>query len=318
MTIEVDSNKQSKTINILCWLNGVGLSRDANILKNELSPLGHTVRLVDIYPATPLPLKDIPPADINIFIEHAYETLFPSAKKNYYIPNPEWCQVPPHVIKKLDLILCRTHEVERIFSPIAKKTYYIGFASIDRSQPKAKKDFSKILHLRGQSIAKGTTSVLNLWYDHPKYPELNLISFREPDPKLENVKCYSNYLSEDQLLSLQNQCGIHLCPSETEGFGHYIGEALSVGAVVVTTDAPPMNEFITDTRCLVKAKFSSQQNYATNYYVDDAHFEEVLSNLLALPKEELMAIGKKNRKAYLEGKRAFKERLKQLFNEPIN
>ena len=39
---------------------------------------------------------------------------------------------------------------------------------------------------------------------------------------------------------------VHICPSAREGFGHYINEARSVGAVVLTIDAAPMSEFVVD------------------------------------------------------------------------
>jgi multisubunit Na+/H+ antiporter MnhB subunit len=41
--------------------------------------------------------------------------------------------------------------------------------------------------------------------------------------------------------------------SEREGFGHYINEARAVGAFVISTDHPPMNELVTPERgALVK------------------------------------------------------------------
>lgn len=41
------------------------------------------------------------------------------------------------------------------------------------------------------------------------------------------------------------EAAFFLCPSVMEGYGHYINQARASGGVVVTTDAPPMNELIT-------------------------------------------------------------------------
>lgn len=45
--------------------------------------------------------------------------------------------------------------------------------------------------------------------------------------------------------AVQAEHPIHVCASEREGFGHYINEARAAGALVVSTDHPPMNELIT-------------------------------------------------------------------------
>lgn len=47
------------------------------------------------------------------------------------------------------------------------------------------------------------------------------------------------------LAELQLSHGVHICPSEREGFGHYINEARAASALVITTNHPPMNELIT-------------------------------------------------------------------------
>jgi hypothetical protein len=47
--------------------------------------------------------------------------------------------------------------------------------------------------------------------------------------------------------------GISICCSANEGFGHYLNEAKYYGTIPLTTNAPPMNELITDRNLLVKS-----------------------------------------------------------------
>ncbi len=304
------SKSYSQTINIISWNNGVGLTNDFKILQEALTQLGHTVNYVSSrYP------ESAPKADVNIIIEYFDSALLSSADKNYFIPNAEYCDATEDEIKKFDLILCRTKEAERIFHPINPNTFYLGFTSLDRKKQGVKKNFNHLLHLKGMSGTKGTDKVIGLWTRKPKFPKLTLLDGRAgKNPKLENLEYKRRYLSEESLVDLQNRCGIHLCPSQTEGFGHYISEAMSTGAVVVTTNAPPMNEFVTDPRCLVKYKKTGSQRYATNYYVQRKDLGNVIENLMKLPKKELRKIGRENRRRYLENKRAFLERLKVLFS----
>jgi Glycosyl transferases group 1 len=299
------------TINILYWNNGVGLTSDYNVLKQELTQLGHTVNPVHIRVHEKLP--SIPKADINIFLEHTFDSLFRFAKVNYFIPNPEWCIASKETIKKFDLILCRTQEVERIFHPLNKNTYYLGFTSPDRNNNKHTKNYDSFFHLKGQSRTKGTAALLNLWTQNPNLPPLFILAYKDPNPNLSNLKVIPDFLSEPDLIYWENTCGIHLCPSETEGFGHSISEAMSTGAIVITTDAPPMNEFITDPRCLIHYTHTTPQHLATKYHFDPAHLETLLENLTKLPKDELQKIGQRNRTRYLHNKQDFKDRLALLF-----
>ena len=63
-----------------------------------------------------------------------------------------------------------------------------------------------------------------------------------------NINYFAKYVDDDELRLVQNRHGVHLCPSEAEGFGHTLVEAMSCGAVVITTDGPPMNEMVTPDR----------------------------------------------------------------------
>lgn len=308
LTIQ-DPLYSSLRINIICHLNGAGLERDKEILEKELLALGHQVNHV-----TPNPKVPITEADINIFIEVPVEKFFTYAKSNYFIPNPEWCSASKEIISKFDLILCRTREVERVFHQFNEKTYYLGFTSLDKYQPDIVKEYTHFLHTSGNSAQKGTKKIFEVWSHRPDFPSLTNIGRYYGDPNLPNVTLLRKHLPEEELNQRQNQCGIHLCLSETEGFGHYIWEAMSTGAVVITTDAPPMNEHIQDRRCLVGYSSSKPQRLGINYYVDSVLLEGKINDLLALPQEELERIGQQNRQIFLEQREAFREKLRILFS----
>lgn len=298
------------TINLIAYMNGVGIDRDLCIMAEELKKHGHTVNYINIRDLDPRPK-----VDINIFLETLEGLLFELADKNYLLANPEWTG-NKELVPKLDLILCKTKECERVFKPANPNTAYISFTSYDQYSEGMKKQYTSPLHLAGKSVQKGTNALYDLWKNNPSLPNLLMVQhIGQPFPKLANLQQVREYLSYETLQNMLNNWGIHLCPSETEGFGHYIMEAMSCCAVVVTVDAPPMNEFITDPRCLVKYGRTKEQNFATCYYFDPEHLKTVLTELLKLPESELQEIGRKNREFYLENDRFFKKRIAEIFGD---
>jgi glycosyltransferase involved in cell wall biosynthesis len=285
-----------------------GLAKDRKILQKALEDLGCHVNWYN---------NDNPihatQADINIFCEKLIPECFEKAEFNWFIPNPEWIWHGLELLNSVDLILCRTYEVERIFKDRKKKTFYLGFTSPDHRNKKIQKDYKSFLHLAGTSWQKGTLPILKAWNNHPEFPRLTAIRFADPQfPPPKNVTYITDWLPEDQLHLLQNTCGIHICLSETEGFGHSLMESMSVGAVVITTCAPPMYEFIEDKRCLVPFHTWGTQHLATTYFVRTKEVEKKIQALLKLPESELQAIGKKNREKYLQYRRHFHANLANL------
>ena len=300
-------------INVICYRNGVGLNRDIDLLMEELSHLGHNVMFVNVNDHSPREQ-----ADINVFVDTVDEFFFPMASKNYLIPNPEWCFLPSETIARFDKILCKTKEALRIFHPLNPHSEFMSFTCKDRYDEGAPKNYKSPLHLVGASIQKGTESVVRTWMANPQFPDLLLIKHKGEAsyPPTSNLNLVYGYLTDANLKTVQNICGLHICTSETEGFGHYLFEAFSCGNVVITTDAPPMNEFITDPRCLVKYLRSAPWRKAVSYFVDPTHLDRVIGHLLSLPEEELRAIGQRNREFYLQNDRFFKQRLAEIFPPP--
>lgn len=305
----------SLTINILSreLYNGAGKEVDVETLKEELEKLGHSVNCFEF-----LANKDITPADINLFLAKFDCDLFPKAKLNWLLVNPDFCYGTLEELKQFDLILCKTEESVRIFQPI-NDIYYLGFTSRDCYIPSIPKIFSQYLHLAGKSPLKGTEEIIETWKSRPEFPELICIQRPAADKAFlpSHIHFISNRIASDSLLKLQNGCGIHLCPSKTEGFGHSLVEGMSAGAVIVTTDAPPMNEFIKDPRCLIKYKASENLRYAIAYTVDEIELAQAIIALQQLSDEELQEIGQKNRIEFLKRKIEFKQNLKNLIDKTI-
>lgn len=295
-------------INIITHFNGVGLETDNRLLRASLEGLGHDVTSVSWHDA------HFPSADINIFFETFHIEKFSSARLNWFIPNPEWFINCTQELANFDLILCRTKEAEQIFQKLNLKTKYLGFTSPDCYRDDIKKDFSKMFHLGGGSHQKGTQNILNLWERCPFFPNLTLATHLELmfPPQLNHLSVLNHRLTETDLRYYQNHCGIHLCPSEAEGFGHYIVEAMSTGAVVLTTNAPPMNELISEPACLVPYSVSSPQRLGTRYFVDPQHLYQLIDRILQLSKAELERIGAENRRTYLNMRTTFHENLELL------
>lgn len=296
------------TINLICSANGKGLQVDGDVLYDALTSLGCTVCRVQGKEE-----KKVNPADINIFCEKIRPKFFSQARENWFIPNPEYYSHDVALLESIDLILCRTKEVERIFNAIEKKTFYLGFTTPDVYLQAVKKEYYSYIHIAGSSPHKGTLSTAFAWQRNLDFPTLTLVCTMQPLTELSlNLKWITERLQRETLRQRQNECGVHICLSETEGFGHVLMEAMSSGAVVITTDAPPMNELIKDPRYLVPPSFTSQQFLATKYHVAPEAVEQKIKEILRITPEELQVSGARNREAYLERDRLFKANLKRL------
>jgi len=281
-----------KSINIIFRSTGVGLDQDALIVKTALEKSGHQCtlsRYKDISWLQSIFIRKTK-YDANIFLERVHPRWLKLAKKNYLIPNQE--RFPKrHIprLKHIDKILCKSHHAEEIFRQLGFPTEYIGFTSPDRNLPEIKPDFNKFFHLAGKSTLKGTETILELWEKHPEWPQLTLIQHKEnaPESVPKNVTLITDFVSEEKLREMQNSHGVHLCPSRSEGWGHYIVEAMSCGAVVITTDAPPMNEIVTlDTGILLPIKSQEPRHLGISFYVSPLELEASLSALSELTKKE--------------------------------
>ena len=301
-------------LNIIARTNGVGLDRDVDLIHAIATAAGYKVtvsycRSIPFYASWFGGKKHY---DANIFLERIFPRWLGSARINLLVPNQE--RFPQrHVprLKKIDHVLCKSEHALEIFSEIHPSCHFTGFTSTNLNDPAIARKQNAILHLAGRSTLKGTGTVLELWKKHPEWPTLTLLQHKDnaPESVPDNVHLITDYLSQEEIVKLVNEHPIHLCPSLSEGWGHYIVEAMSCGAVVITTDGPPMNELVQPNRgILVKFSHSEPRHLGTNFFVDPTALEEAVTNALALPTESMESLGQAARAWTLANDAAFEKR----------
>lgn len=262
-----------------------------------------------------------PKPRVLIFFENLPSDWMKLSDIRILVPNQEW--IRREVVENLHmctLIWCKTRYAETIFRERNFQTRYTGFTSADIFMPEIKMDYN-IIHVARRSHLKGTKVILELWKAHPQWPSLLVISSNKEWKQLfplPNVNFISNSLSDYDLRVAMNSCGIHLCPSETEGFGHYISEALSCKAVTITANAPPMNEIIAHENGLIaQATKGEAMGFGHRFFVDKDSLEEMISKAIEMDTNSKMAMGEAARKSYENQRADFRTRLMEAMNELI-
>lgn len=300
-----------RKIRVVCRENQVGLSRDLRILTDILRSLGVEGDIAR-------PVGEMSGGErfaMNVFVESLWPPFLDAAAVNCMLPHPEWFNAEwKQHLPKLH-ILAKTRDAEKIFSLLGAKTTYVGWTSADRFSPRTPR-YRAFLHLAGKSSYKGTGAVYEAWKRHPEWPPLVIVAHPALDIEARdqnNVYVVRKYLEDDDLLQLQNECCFHICPSVYEGFGHYIMEGLSCGAVVLTTGAPPMSELV-DERHGILVPYDSVRvvMLAQGKEVAPHGVESALQRALGMHEPELTQRRILARKAFEANDTAFKARFKEV------
>jgi hypothetical protein len=310
-------------IRVISRDNGVGLSRDLQLVAGTLRDAGKAVETV-AYGGSGLGnrVRELKlrtrsalhgPVPTQVFIERVYPRCLPMGRRNLLIPNPEWF-VPDwqQWLPRFEEVLCKTRHAVDIFAGLGCATRYIGFTSLDRLDAGVSRERA-FFHLAGCSQAKGTQVLLEAWRRHPEWPRLTVVQSARTaiagDPA-GNIEQLTGRMGDAALRRLQNAHLFHICASKVEGFGHVLMEAMSTGAVVITTDGAPMNELVRPDRgLLVPPARTGTLNLAPQYLVDVAGIEKAVEQALALDGERLAAMSAAARLYYEHADARFREDL---------
>ena len=238
---------------------GTGVSQDVQILDGLVAHVfgreAQTRHIPHYYP-------QCPEAELNFFVEVVNPSLVHYAAKNIWIPNPEWTYKTwePYV-KLMDEIWVKTHEAEKVFLDAwGVTTRYIGWTSIDKVQPE-KKNYHKAIVPVGKNIWRNPKPIiqayLRMGQRNPQMyralPELHIVHMPEavPLPPLPEVlqgkvKLHSEVMPEKDYDELLQECGLCICMSAAEGFGHAVNEAMSTGSVLMLSPIDAFRELTDD------------------------------------------------------------------------
>ena len=281
-------------VNIITNMNGVGLQRDAEMLRPVLEQLGHQVSFVQFN--NPITVKH---ADANIFMEVVVPGLFRFAPRQFLFVNPEWyAKEWNQYLVHYEKVFCKTEDAYRIFSGIAgaAKCVRVGFFARDLLDPKVER-FREFVHLVGKSQNKNTEAVIACWKTYSLPWKLTVIS-ETYDQSIGHVHFYRR-LEDAAIAPIMNHAWFHLMPSRYEGFGHSLHESMGCGAVVLTTARPPMSEVVGLQKELMIQPISAQpHHYGLMHTVGPEQVRVAVEKAMALSDLELWRIGLEARRAF--------------------
>ncbi|KAJ3240544.1 hypothetical protein HDU81_003428 [Chytriomyces hyalinus] len=320
------------------------LTRDftGETFRRKVQKCPHSYYLHGEYPIAELFTEAVDARTVN-----ETQTLGPSKRvRNLWMPNWEQIKhEQAWLIRASYMIVCKVHilctavqkylddenmqqlhetstaERERRFWNITPILKFMSHSSPDASLDDDKESppptidrFNKFYHAFGHSGRKSTSSVIECWLRHPEWPELAVIGQDAIETYKEHILTYKatniklfNQLSSSDLQELQSSHGVHLCPSSQEGYGHYINEARSMGAAVVTTKHPPMQEFVQDGVSGVLANNSgpAPESYqlmgkyeTVAVFVSPENVCAAVETVLKMPLEARASMGMRARKRY--------------------
>jgi hypothetical protein len=234
-----------------------------------------------------------------------------------------------------DNLVCKTRQAYDILKANFKNknVIYTGFTSEDRLKDGYLMDYNKLIHMAGKSPFKGTIELVNCWINHPELPVLTIKTYKGvtstvkkllDGKSVQNIIVNDAFLSDDKIDELYNTYGIHICSSYVEGWGHYIAEAKSCKAVVLYTDAHPMNETFIDghdgigINCDQRPTDYINKGLCPYYQVKENDIVNAVKKVMALSLDERRIIGNNARSRFLENDNQFENNLINLIpTEPV-
>ena len=244
---------------------------------------------------------------------HLEDIFFPALFRREHhvlIPNQEWFRSGNfELMQYISHVWCKTRLAESIFGQFHHKTSYIGFYSGINPDLRDGEKYRDYFYTRvGSGRFRGAQILVDVWRKNPVWPNLKMVisPHLRPIHPPANVEFIDPFVDADESYQLASSSLFHIYMTETEGFGHSIVEAMGYGALVIVTDAPPMNE-ITNSRSVlgVRAEYAGQKMLSPRFRALPHSIEESVEKVLAMSDNEKNEITQNARARFCELERQF-------------
>ena len=282
-------------------------------------------------------------AEINFFIEVINPALFVYAAKNIWIPNPEWTYKTWQPYSRMvDEIWVKTLESYNLFyewknqstteNPVVVQ--YIGWTSIDKVVPETK-NFNKAMVPAGKNVWRNPRPIIQCYMAIQKQnpglyamlPELHIVHSPEaiplpplPESLVGKIILHSEVMPEKEYDELLQECGLCVCMSAAEGFGHAVNEALSTGSILMASPIEPFIELAPNNSLWVSElkRTKHPQCLGTLMDVDLRSMMEAFQHYAQLSLHEKLLMSQESRALYERHHQTFVEWISRYMKESLS
>ena len=203
-------------------------------------------------------------AEVNIFLEVISPSLFSYARKNIWIPNLEWTyKTWEPYFSMVDEIWVKTREAEDKLKSLNVPCKYIGWTSIDKVFAE-RVNFTKAVVPVGKNIYRNPRPIFQAYLKiaqeseetYAKLPTIHIpynprhVNINVPPTITDKVVLIDRTMKESEYDEILKECGLCICTSAVEGFGHAINECMSVGMNLILSPIRPFKEDLTSGEAL--------------------------------------------------------------------
>lgn len=264
-----------------------------------------------------------PQAEVNFFVEVINPALLAYAGKNIWIPNPEWTyRTWEPYAKMVDEIWVKTREAETLFLKWTPNVKYVSWTSIDKTYPTlGSKNPNKGIVPVGTNVWRDPKPVLQAYSRilaqnptvFPSLPHLTIVHVPSrvpmgdiPEGLKSKITVRSEVIPEDEYKALLHECGLVICTSAAEGFGHAVNEALSAGCVPILSPIQPFREMVKNVLWVSNAKtIDHPQCLGTLEDVDVDSLADAFIHYTKMTDDDRRAVTMDSRESYEDRHEAF-------------